>query len=89
VNVDVRIERLVLEGLPLDPPERLLLQTAVEAELARLLADGAPQMGFGSGGAVPHLSTGPGLVRLDQHPRRLGAGIGQAIYGSLSAAYAS
>jgi hypothetical protein len=37
MNINVNIERLVLEGVSVPPSQRPLLQAAVEAELAGLL----------------------------------------------------
>jgi hypothetical protein len=62
VNVNLHIERLILEGIDLDPAQRPILQAAVEAELSRLIAEG----GVGAltaGGAVPSLRAGGFQIR--------------------------
>jgi hypothetical protein len=56
MNVDVRIERLVLEGIEVPYHQRTLLQTAVEAELARLITVG--------GTVIMRSSSGLNLARL-------------------------
>lgn len=40
MNVRLHIERLILDGLPVDAAQGPVVQAAVEAELARLLAEG-------------------------------------------------
>jgi hypothetical protein len=43
MNIELHIERLVVEGIPIAPAERALLHTAIHAELERLLrAEGLP-----------------------------------------------
>ena len=37
MNINLHIERLILDGLPIEPRQRAQVQAAVEAELARLL----------------------------------------------------
>jgi hypothetical protein len=52
MNINLHIERLVLNGVDTAPGQRDLLRAAVEAELTRLLMEGglAPQLT--GGGAV-------------------------------------
>ena len=51
MNINVSIERLVLDGLPVSSAQGSLLGAAVETELARLLATGGLKMGLQFGGA--------------------------------------
>jgi hypothetical protein len=82
MNINVHIERLILDGLPVTRDQRDSVHAAVETELARLLAD----KGFdcSSGYAVPHLTAS--LIRLSQinKPSLVGHQIAQAIYGGLT-----
>ena len=53
MNVELHIERLVLEGLPLSRHQSVALQNALEREVGRLLADRG--VAAFTGGAVPNL----------------------------------
>jgi len=82
MNIDLHIERLVLDGIDLPQDQHPLLQASITAELTRLLGDG---------GLAPHLAKGISLTRLsagslrltDQSPHPLGERIAQSIYGGL------
>src|SRR6266851_2946508 len=64
VDIRVHIERLVLEGLPVPPGQRPLIQAALEAELANKLAASGPGADMLAGGAVPRLAAGTIHVEL-------------------------
>ena len=53
--VHLHIERLVVDGLPLEPRQAQLLQAAVENELVRLFAQQGYPGGAASSGAVAAL----------------------------------
>ncbi len=80
MNVNLHIERLVLDGLEVSLHERPVLQAAVEAELGRLLSVGGLQPGLINGGAIP--SVPGGVIQLTQpnNAARLGKQIAQAVY---------
>ena len=84
MSINVSIERLILEGLPVNHAQGGLVQVAVETELARLLSEQGTN--HVSGGAVPSLSPGPIEVSRDSKPAQLGHQIAQAIYSSLTPA---
>lgn len=84
MSIKVHIERLVLDGLPVERHQAPLIQTAVEVELARLLvADGlAPTLKSG-GGATPSVSA-PGIqLSSDSNPAQIGQQIARAVYGGI------
>ena len=55
MNINLKINRLILEDIDLSPSQRALLQTTVESELSRLLAvKGIPQ----------HLEQGGNITKL-------------------------
>jgi hypothetical protein len=83
MNINIHIERLVLDGLPISHSQRPLVQAAVEAELARLLAaDGlAPNLQAGS--VLPYVPGGSIQLASDGNPKRLGQQIAQAVYGGI------
>jgi hypothetical protein len=83
MNVNVHIERLVLEGVPLAANRRAALQTAVEAELARLIGHEGLAPALLNGGAVPCLSGDTMDVPKQLHSADLGERIAQAVYGGI------
>lgn len=80
----LHIERLVLEGLPLEPGAATRVREAIESELARRLAAGGLSAEFRSGGAVPSLSGGEVHWKPGLSPSELGARIAGAIHASLA-----
>ena len=76
--VNLRIDRLVLEGLPVETHQSRPVQAAIEAELARLLAeDGMVQPSpIPSRQSVATAASPPGTKSADT----LGTSIGHAIF---------
>jgi hypothetical protein len=83
MNISIQIERLILDGVPLAHSQRRLLQAAVEAELARLVAEGGLAPTLLAGGATPHVLGGALQLTSDGDPSRLGAEIARAVYGGI------
>ncbi|MBN2358791.1 MAG: hypothetical protein JXR83_05015 [Deltaproteobacteria bacterium] len=81
MNVTLHIERLILDGLAVSPGERGQVRAAVEAELARLIAERGPAEGWVSGGAIPSVTAGTVEWQAGDGPAALGTRVGQAIYG--------
>lgn len=83
MNVNLNIERLVLEGFQLRPGEHQLVRAAVERELTRLLSERGVSPQLLQGGALPRLTASD--MRLDggESPRQVGAQIAQALYGGI------
>lgn len=84
MNIRLHIERLVLDGVALAPHERPHLQAAVEAELARLLAEGGVAGDLRQGGALASVRAGEFQLAQENHPDHLGRQIAQAVYGGIS-----
>jgi hypothetical protein len=82
VNVNLHIDRLVLEGIDLEPAQRPLLQAALEAELGRLIAEGGVG-GLAAGGAVPAIKAGGIEMSGEGNPAQLGRQIAGAVYGGI------
>ena len=84
MNITVHIERLILDGIAVEPRQLASLQAAVEAELTRLLGDNTLAARLSVGGAVATLQAAP--IQLAPHgaPDHLGAQIAHAVAGSLS-----
>jgi hypothetical protein len=83
VNVNLHIERLILDGIDVEPAYRPLLQAAVEAELSRRLARGGIGPELAAGGAVPSLRAGGFEMSGTWNPRQLGWQIARAVYGGI------
>lgn len=81
MNINLHIERLVLDGISLSPGERPLLQAAVETELTRLLASSGISDTLQSGGALYNVRTAGIQLANDGSPTRLGEQIAGAVYG--------
>ena len=82
MNINVAIEQLVLDGLSMSRSQGVLIQGAVETELARLLTEQG--LSHLSAGAVPHLSANSIQVAGDSKPAQLGHQIARAIHGTLT-----
>lgn len=82
MNINLHIERLILDGVSIAPNQRHLLQASVEAELTRLLTDGGLAPGLAQGTALPRLSTS-GIQVTSNNPIQLGQQIAQSVYGGI------
>ncbi len=83
MNIDVRIDHLVLDGLPVGPGQGQLVRAAVEAELTRLFAAGGASAGLARGGDRPDARGVAISFNTDDTPATLGARIGRAIHGGI------
>jgi hypothetical protein len=86
MSISIHIERLILDGLPLQPRDGELLQAAVEAELSRLFIEGGIPSDLKNGGDQARIIA-PAL-RLTPSPdaKATGAQIGGGIYSALAGA---
>jgi hypothetical protein len=80
VNINLHIERLVLDGLPLEQRQGVHLQAAVEQELTRLLTDGQLTTQFNSGGTFASVNGGSIQSAECANPAGLGGQIAKAVY---------
>lgn len=80
--IKVHIERLVLEGLPLERRHGPQVQAAVEAELSRLMSDGGLGPELAAGGAVPSVRA-DGIKSIGGSPAQIGRQIAKAVYGGM------
>lgn len=83
MNVNLNIERLVLEGFSLRPGEQVLVRAAVERELSRLLTERGVSPQLLSGGAFPRLDAGDMRLSGGESPRQVGTQIARALYGGI------
>jgi hypothetical protein len=80
MNIELHIERLILDGLPLSHGQRVDLQAAVEAELTRLLTTGGLRSELLSGVLVRSLDGGEIQFANMRTPSQLGSHIAQAVH---------
>lgn len=82
MNINLDIERLVLDGIDIASGQRNLLYASVTAELTRLFENGGLAGHLVAGGTLPKLST-RGVQLTDNKPRQLGQQIAQSVYGRI------
>ncbi|HJP92671.1 MAG TPA: hypothetical protein VJ875_12000 [Pyrinomonadaceae bacterium] len=84
MKINLHIERLVLEGLPVTSGQAPLVQLAVQQELTRLLGFTriAPQLM--SGGAMPYARGSAVRFGGEASPRQLGTQIAQSVHEGLA-----
>ncbi|MDC8448248.1 MAG: hypothetical protein LV473_07810 [Nitrospira sp.] len=83
MNVNLRIDRLVLDGMEIAPEQCPVLQAAVETELSRLLTEGGLSPSLARGVAVPRLSARDIPMASASSPTELGHRIAQSVYGGI------
>jgi hypothetical protein len=85
MTIRVHIERLVLEGLPVERRQGPLIRQAVETELGRLLAGvGGMEPALKSGGAFDRLTGATVALGPAPEPKGVGQQIARAVYWSLT-----
>jgi hypothetical protein len=83
VNINLHIERLILDGVDIHPSQRHLLHASVQTELTRLLTEGGVAPQLTGGGALPQV-TSPAIQLTSGHgPTELGRQIAGAVYGGI------
>ena len=80
MKINLHIERLVLEGLPLSSAQGPVVQLAVQQELTRLLLSNGIGPGLISGGTMPHAAGGA----TEASPRQMGTQIAQSVHEGLA-----
>jgi hypothetical protein len=83
MNVNLHIERLVLDGVDIAPHQRYHLRAAVQAELARLMSVGGLAGAIAGGGAVPNIPGQSIQLQRQNSPGELGRQIAGAVYGGI------
>jgi hypothetical protein len=79
MNIHLRIEQLILEGLDFPPGQQHLIQASVEAELTRLLMVGELSPSLTQGTALPRVPTS-GIQLTSDNPTQIGQQIAQSLY---------
>jgi hypothetical protein len=80
MRINLHIERLILEGLPVTSLQGPQLQAAIEKELTRLLAVHGLSDELRRGTAVPRVRAGAIQIGKDNQPARLGKSIARAVH---------
>ena len=83
VNINLHIERLILDGVHMSHGERLALQASIEMELVNLLASDGLAPNLLAGGAMPRVRDGTVQLTRRASPADLGKQIAQAVYGGI------
>jgi hypothetical protein len=81
-DIHLHIERLILDGLPIERRQAPHVQAAVEAELARLLSTNGLGAQFQSGGAVPSIRA-PEMQLTSDNSTQIGQQIARSVYGGI------
>jgi hypothetical protein len=76
MNIELHIERLILNGLPYNHTQGAQLQQALEAELSQLLASGAFDAQIGE--HSPHLRTD--MLEMGQAPNITGTNLARTVF---------
>lgn len=84
MNINLHIEKLILDGINLSPRERSLLQASVETELTHLLTTDGLTSGLQKGGALPHIAAADVQLTQPANPIQLGQQIARSVYGGMS-----
>jgi hypothetical protein len=83
MNVNLHIERLVLDGLDIAADQRHVLQTAMEVELGRLLAGGGLASEIAEAGAIPRVAGSAIQLSQPQPPQDTGRQLAKSVYGAI------
>jgi hypothetical protein len=86
MNINLHIERLILDGVPFESRNRALLQTAIETELARLLTQNDAASNWQSGGATPSVRVDAIQLAAHSTPAQFGEQIAGGIYQGIDKA---
>jgi hypothetical protein len=83
-NINIHIDRIVLDGLSISYHQESQFKAAVETELAHLLSAGGLSANLVAGWAVSQAPAGDIQVTNENNPTSLGQQVAQAVYEGLS-----
>ena len=83
MNINLHIERLILDGISVESHQRPLLEASLETELGRLLAQNGIASGLQRGGAFNAIQTDSIDVGEKNEPSHLGRYIAWSVYGGI------
>ena len=82
-SIHLHIERLILDGLPIERAQGPHVQAAVEAELTRLLTENGLGAISATGGAVPSVRASAIQLTSGSSPAQVGIQIAQSVYSGI------
>jgi hypothetical protein len=83
MNINLHIERLILDGLPIEARQGAVMKEAIEAELTRLLEAKGLSTSLQSGGTMSNLPASSIRINPEKNAAQIGQQIGQAVYGGI------
>ena len=83
MNINLHIERLVLDGLQLDRGQSSHVQAAVEAELTRLLSEQGLSASLQAGAVVPNVQANALQLAPGSTAAQMGIQIAQSVYSGI------
>ncbi len=82
MKINLHIERVVLEGIPIPPEQHQALQTNLATELSQKIVEGGLSGSFTQGSALTRVTAGN--IRLDgDNPLQLSRKIAQSVCGGI------
>ena len=82
MNINLHIDRLVLDGIYIAPGQRRLLQAIITTELTRMINTGGLSSNLVESVSLPRLSTS-GIRLTENNPMQLGQQIAKSVYGGI------
>lgn len=83
MNINLQIDRIILEGVDLSLRQRRQLQAAIETELSRLMTVNGIPGNLQNGGKIPKLLASLNITNNSQ-PTLMGEQIAQSIYTGMN-----
>lgn len=83
MNIHLYIDRLILDGLPVDRIQAPHVQIAVEAGLRRLLVENGLSADLQAGGAVPRVRANTIQLTAGSNHTQMGTQIAQSVYSGI------
>jgi len=80
MNINLHIERLILDGVNVAPGQRHLLQATITAELTRILAEGGLSPNLAQGVALPRVPASDIQLNNVNNPAQLGRQVAESVY---------
>ena len=84
MKIQLHIERLVLDGVPAGAKGARGLQSALESELSRLLAEGGLGDALRSGASIPRLQADSIRISSGQSATDLGIAIARSVFSGVN-----
>jgi hypothetical protein len=83
MRIEVHIERLVLDGVPVTTADGPHVRAAVEGELARLLAGSGVSRELATGGALPRVAASQVSFGPRERPDAIGRAVARSVHAGI------